>query len=137
MAIGPSHILSVPVPTFLPAHTLSSSPLSAPVTSPAPLFLSSNSHTEQAMEQAAQEPSRHGPWTLEQLRAALKQPEVIASGGVVLWLLLMDIAVCIHRRRRAGVHLGPGEKVKWTHRLVRPSLGPARTLQGLRPLAWC
>uniref|UniRef100_A0A8D0YNX2 Uncharacterized protein n=1 Tax=Sus scrofa TaxID=9823 RepID=A0A8D0YNX2_PIG len=60
------------------------------------------------MEQAAQEPSRHGPWTLEQLRAALKQPEVIASGGVVLWLLLMGIAVCIHRRRRAGVHLGPG-----------------------------
>ncbi|XP_047608139.1 roundabout homolog 4 isoform X1 [Phacochoerus africanus] len=63
---------------------------------------------EQAMEQAAQEPSRHGPWTLEQLRAALKQPEVIASGGVVLWLLLMGTAVCIHRRRRAGVHLGPG-----------------------------
>lgn len=68
------------------------------------------------MEQAAQEPSAHGPWTLEQLRAALRRPEVIASGGVVLWLLLLGTAVCIHRRRRAGVHLGPGEKVKWTPR---------------------
>ncbi|KAB0390829.1 hypothetical protein E2I00_007152 [Balaenoptera physalus] len=63
---------------------------------------------EQAVEQAAQEPSAHGPWTLEQLRAALRQPEVIASGGVVLWLLLLGTAVCVHRRRRAGVHLGPG-----------------------------
>ncbi|XP_058926285.1 roundabout homolog 4 isoform X2 [Kogia breviceps] len=63
---------------------------------------------EQAVEQAAQEPSAHGPWTLEQLRAALRRPEVIASGGVVLWLLLLGTAVCVHRRRRAGVHLGPG-----------------------------
>ncbi|XP_032497428.1 roundabout homolog 4 isoform X4 [Phocoena sinus] len=70
--------------------------------SPVCLFL------EQAVEQAAQEPSAHGPWTLEQLRAALRRPEVIASGGVVLWLLLLGTAVCIHRRRRAGVHLGPG-----------------------------
>ncbi|XP_060160216.1 roundabout homolog 4 isoform X4 [Globicephala melas] len=70
--------------------------------SPVCLFL------EQAVEQALQEPSAHGPWTLEQLRAALRRPEVIASGGVVLWLLLLGTAVCIHRRRRAGVHLGPG-----------------------------
>ncbi|XP_059873718.1 roundabout homolog 4 isoform X6 [Delphinus delphis] len=70
--------------------------------SPVCLFL------EQAVEQALQERSAHGPWTLEQLRAALRRPEVIASGGVVLWLLLLGTAVCIHRRRRAGVHLGPG-----------------------------
>lgn len=70
--------------------------------SPVCLFL------EQAVEQALQEPSAHGPWTLEQLRAAFRRPEVIASGGVVLWLLLLGTAVCIHRRRRAGVHLGPG-----------------------------
>ncbi|XP_057551850.1 roundabout homolog 4 isoform X3 [Hippopotamus amphibius kiboko] len=63
---------------------------------------------DQAMERAAQEPSAHGPWTLEQLRAALRRPEVIASGAVVLWLLLLGTAMCIHRRRRAGVHLGPG-----------------------------
>uniref|UniRef100_A0A8B9YHK8 Roundabout homolog 4 n=2 Tax=Bos TaxID=9903 RepID=A0A8B9YHK8_BOSMU len=63
---------------------------------------------EQAMERAAQQPIAHSPWTLEQLWAALKRPEVIASGGVVLWLLLLGIAVCIHRRRRAGVRLGPG-----------------------------
>ncbi|XP_061023373.1 roundabout homolog 4 isoform X1 [Dama dama] len=63
---------------------------------------------EQAMERAAQQPNAHSPWTLEQLWAALKRPEVIASGGVVLWLLLLGTAVCIHRRRRAGVHLGPG-----------------------------
>ncbi|KAB1254911.1 Roundabout-like protein 4, partial [Camelus dromedarius] len=63
---------------------------------------------EQAMERAAREPSAHGPWTLEQLRAALRRPEVIASGGVVLWLLLLGTAVCIHRRRRSGMHLGPG-----------------------------
>ncbi|KAF4009710.1 hypothetical protein G4228_001067 [Cervus hanglu yarkandensis] len=62
----------------------------------------------QAMERAAQQPNVHSPWTLEQLWAALKRPEVIASGGVVLWLLLLGTAVCIHRRRRAGVHLGPG-----------------------------
>uniref|UniRef100_A0A2K6EPD1 Roundabout guidance receptor 4 n=1 Tax=Propithecus coquereli TaxID=379532 RepID=A0A2K6EPD1_PROCO len=63
---------------------------------------------EQAMERAAREPREHGPWILEQLRATLRRPEVIASGGVVLWLLLLGTAVCIHRRRRAGVHLGPG-----------------------------
>lgn len=63
---------------------------------------------EQAMERATREPSEHGPWTLEQLRATLKRPEVIATCGVVLWLLLLGTAVCIHRRRRAGVHLGPG-----------------------------
>ncbi|OWK17397.1 hypothetical protein Celaphus_00013515 [Cervus elaphus hippelaphus] len=68
----------------------------------------SNSLTGQAMERAAQQPNAHSPWTLEQLWAALKRPEVIASGGVVLWLLLLGTAVCIHRRRRAGVHLGPG-----------------------------
>ncbi|XP_050611618.1 roundabout homolog 4 isoform X4 [Macaca thibetana thibetana] len=62
---------------------------------------------EQAMERATREPSEHGPWTLEQLRATLKRPEVIATCGVVLWLLLLGTAVCIHRRRRAGVHLGP------------------------------
>lgn len=82
------------------------------------LILSSNSLTEQAMERAAQQPSAHSPWTLEQLWVALKRPEVIASGGVVLWLLLLGTAVCIHRRRRAGVRLGPGEQVKrprrWT-----------------------
>ncbi|XP_017379446.1 roundabout homolog 4 isoform X1 [Cebus imitator] len=63
---------------------------------------------EQAMERATREPSEPRPWTLEQLRATLKRPEVIASCGVVLWLLLLGTAVCIHRRRRAGVHLGPG-----------------------------
>ncbi|XP_030186742.1 roundabout homolog 4 isoform X1 [Lynx canadensis] len=62
---------------------------------------------ERTMERATQELS-DGPWTLEQLRAALRRPEVIASGGVVLWLLLLGTAVCVHRRRRAGVHLGPG-----------------------------
>ncbi|XP_029771009.1 roundabout homolog 4 isoform X1 [Suricata suricatta] len=62
---------------------------------------------ERTMERATQEPS-DGPWTLEQLRAALRRPEVIASGGVVLWLLLLGTAVCVHRQRKAGVHLGPG-----------------------------
>ena len=80
-----------------------------------PLPLSSASHTEQAMERATQEPSEHGPWTLEQLRATLKRPEVIATCGVALWLLLLGTAVCIHRRRRAGVHLGPGESLRGTH----------------------
>ncbi|XP_008534220.2 roundabout homolog 4 [Equus przewalskii] len=63
---------------------------------------------EQAMERATREPSDHSSWTLEQLKAALRRPEVIASGGVVLWLLLLGTAVCVHRRRQAGVHLGPG-----------------------------
>ncbi|ELK09791.1 Roundabout like protein 4 [Pteropus alecto] len=63
---------------------------------------------EQAMERAAREPNDHGPWTLEQLRATLRRPEVIASGGIVLWLLLLGTAVCVHHRRRAAVHLGPG-----------------------------
>ncbi|KAF3823698.1 hypothetical protein GH733_007166 [Mirounga leonina] len=62
---------------------------------------------ERAMERATQELS-DGPWTLEQLRDTLKRPEVIAGGGVLLWLLLLGTAVCVHRRRRAGVHLGPG-----------------------------
>ncbi|KAM6158636.1 LOW QUALITY PROTEIN: roundabout homolog 4 [Rhynchocyon petersi] len=63
---------------------------------------------EQAMEQAAQEPSSHGPWTLEQLKATLRQPDVIISLGVLLWLLFLGAVICIHHRRRAGVHLGPG-----------------------------
>ncbi|XP_049713199.1 roundabout homolog 4 isoform X1 [Elephas maximus indicus] len=63
---------------------------------------------EQAMERAAREPSDHGPWTLEQLRATLRRPEVIASAGVMLWLLLLGTAVCVHYRRRTGMHLGPG-----------------------------
>ncbi|XP_062054432.1 roundabout homolog 4 [Lepus europaeus] len=63
---------------------------------------------EQTMEQAAWEPSEHSFWTLEQLKATFTRPEVIATGAVVLWFLLLGIAVCIHRRRRAGVHLGPG-----------------------------
>ncbi|XP_037697787.1 roundabout homolog 4 isoform X2 [Choloepus didactylus] len=63
---------------------------------------------EQAMERAAQEPSDQGPWSLEQLRATLRRPEIIASGAVMLWLLLLGIAVCVQRRRRARVHLGPG-----------------------------
>uniref|UniRef100_A0A8C6EM40 Roundabout homolog 4 n=1 Tax=Marmota marmota marmota TaxID=9994 RepID=A0A8C6EM40_MARMA len=65
-------------------------------------------HLEQTSERSAREPSKHGLWTLEQLRATLRRPEVIASGGVLLWLLLLGTAVCIHRRRQAGVHLGPG-----------------------------
>lgn len=65
------------------------------------------------MERATQELS-DGPWTLEQLRATLRRPEVIAGGGVLLWLLLLGTAVCVHRRHRAGVHLGPGERMKWT-----------------------
>lgn len=63
---------------------------------------------EQVMERAAREPSDQGPWILEQLRSTLRRPEVIASGGIVLWLLLLGTAVCVHRRRRTGVHLGPG-----------------------------
>ncbi|KAL6090852.1 hypothetical protein STEG23_037157 [Scotinomys teguina] len=63
---------------------------------------------EQAMEQSAQDPSKHTSWTLDQLRATLRQPEVIASGAVLLWLLLLGIAVCIYRRHKARVHLGPG-----------------------------
>uniref|UniRef100_A0A8C0T1H0 Roundabout homolog 4 n=2 Tax=Canis lupus TaxID=9612 RepID=A0A8C0T1H0_CANLF len=62
---------------------------------------------ERTMERATQELS-DGPWTLEQLRATLRRPEVIAGGGVLLWLVLLGTAVCVHRRRRAGVHLGPG-----------------------------
>ncbi|MBV99467.1 Roundabout 4, partial [Eschrichtius robustus] len=108
---GPTQTHSGPISAFLsPRSRFRLLPLVCPTltASAAPSPLSSSSHTEQAVEQAAQEPSAHGPWTLEQLRAALRQPEVIASGGVVLWLLLLGTAVCVHRRRRAGVHLGPG-----------------------------
>ncbi|XP_008833250.1 roundabout homolog 4 [Nannospalax galili] len=63
---------------------------------------------EQTMEQSARDPSKPAPWTLEQLRTTLSRPEIIASGVVLLWLLLLGIAVCIYRRRRAGLHLGPG-----------------------------
>ncbi|XP_055971050.1 roundabout homolog 4 [Sorex fumeus] len=63
---------------------------------------------EQPVEQAAREPGSRAPWTLKQLKAALARPEVIASGAVGLWLLLLGTAVCVHRRRRAGMHLGPG-----------------------------
>ncbi|XP_048199679.1 roundabout homolog 4 isoform X1 [Perognathus longimembris pacificus] len=63
---------------------------------------------EQPMEQSVREPSEQGPWSLEWLRATLKRPEVIASGAVLLWLLLLGTVVCIYRRRRAGMHLGPG-----------------------------
>ncbi|XP_038180151.1 roundabout homolog 4 isoform X1 [Arvicola amphibius] len=70
--------------------------------SPVCLFL------EQAMEQSARDPSKHAFWTLDQLRATLRRPEVIASGAVLLWLLLLGLAVCIYRRCKARVHLGPG-----------------------------
>ncbi|XP_045441430.1 roundabout homolog 4 isoform X1 [Pipistrellus kuhlii] len=63
---------------------------------------------EQTTDRATREPRDPGPWILEQLRAAFKRPEVIATGGVLLWLLLLVTTVCIHRRRRAGMHLGPG-----------------------------
>ncbi|XP_012785951.2 roundabout homolog 4 isoform X1 [Ochotona princeps] len=63
---------------------------------------------EQSMERATWDPSKPGVWTLEQLKATLMRPEIIATGAVVLWLLLLGTAVCIHRRRRAGLHLGPG-----------------------------
>ncbi|XP_003472616.2 roundabout homolog 4 isoform X1 [Cavia porcellus] len=63
---------------------------------------------EKPMEQSAQEPSEQGPWALEWLRATVRRPEVIASGGVLLWLLLLGIAVCIYRRHQARVHMGPG-----------------------------
>lgn len=72
------------------------------------------------MERATQE-LRDGPWILEQLRATLKRPEVIAGGGVLLWLLLLGTAVCVHRRHRAGVHLGPGERRRWMPRRSRPN----------------
>ncbi|GAB1294037.1 Roundabout homolog 4 [Apodemus speciosus] len=62
----------------------------------------------QAMGQSARDPSEQVPWTLDQLKATLRRPEVIASGAVLLWLLLLSTAVCIYRRRKAGVHLGPG-----------------------------
>ncbi|XP_006892907.1 PREDICTED: roundabout homolog 4 [Elephantulus edwardii] len=63
---------------------------------------------EQAMERAAREPSSHGPWTLEKLRATLRRPEVIISLGVLLWLLFLGTVMCIYHRCQAGVHLGPG-----------------------------
>ncbi|XP_004874533.1 roundabout homolog 4 isoform X3 [Heterocephalus glaber] len=87
---------SSPVCLLLDSHCLTCTPLS------------STFYTEQAMERSARELSELGPWTLERLRATLKRPEVIASGGVLLWLLLLGIAVCIYRRRQARVHMGPG-----------------------------
>ncbi|KAM5246027.1 roundabout homolog 4 [Ctenodactylus gundi] len=63
---------------------------------------------EQSLERASREPSEHNPWTLEWLRATLRRTEVIASGAVLLWLLVLGTAMCIYRRRQAGVHLGPG-----------------------------
>lgn len=75
---------------------------------PAPA-LSSKSPTEQTTDRAAREPQDAGPWLLEQLRAAVKRPEVLATAGVALWLLLLGTTVCVHRRRRAGLRLGPGE----------------------------
>nr|XP_045001817.1 roundabout homolog 4 isoform X1 [Jaculus jaculus] len=70
--------------------------------SPVCLFL------EQAMERSARDPMEHASWTLEWLRATMRRPEVIASGAILLWLMMMGIAVCIYRRHQAGVHLGPG-----------------------------
>lgn len=98
-------------PSSLPAPT---SPFQLPLIPvlTCPLALNSKSHAEQAMEQAAQEPNDQGPWTLEKLRDTLRRPEVIASGGIVLWLLLLGTVVCVHRRHRAGMHLGPGERMK-------------------------
>nr|XP_012607980.1 roundabout homolog 4 isoform X3 [Microcebus murinus] len=109
-AHGPQPYPAPPFPPFPPpASHFQLLPLVCWTLTPRlPLCLSSAPHTEQAMERAAREPLEHGPWILEQLRATLRRPEVIASGGIVLWLLLLGIAVCIHRRRRAGVHLGPG-----------------------------
>lgn len=72
------------------------------------------------MERATREPRDRGPWTLEQLRATLRRPEVIATGAVVLWLLLLGTTVCVHRRRRAGMHLGPGEGVTCTQGVRTP-----------------
>lgn len=84
------------------------------------------------MERAAQQPSAHSPWTLEQLWAALKRPEVIASGGVVLaWLLMLGTAVYPPRGAEAGSRLGPGEQVKRLAGGLWPSLGPARMQQAL------
>ncbi|XP_031816809.1 roundabout homolog 4 isoform X1 [Sarcophilus harrisii] len=70
--------------------------------SPVCLFL------EKALERAAPDSVGLGSQTLEQLQAALRRPEVIASGGAVLWLLLLGAAVCVHRRRKARAHLGMG-----------------------------
>lgn len=81
------------------------------------------------MERAAREPNDQGPWTLEQLKSTLRRPEVIASGGIVLWLLLLGTAVCIHRRRQTGMHLGPGERMRGTLG-GQASLGPVRMLRG-------
>ncbi|XP_072467545.1 roundabout homolog 4 [Notamacropus eugenii] len=70
--------------------------------SPVCLFL------EKALERTARDSVGLGPQTLQQLQAALRRPEVIASGGAVLWLLLLGAAVCVHRRRKARAHLGMG-----------------------------
>lgn len=94
---------------FLLHHQLLCLVSGSPIVPLAP-SLSSTSHTEQAMEQLARDPSKHAFWTLDQLRATLRRPEVIASGAVLLWLLLLGLAVCIYRHRKARVHLGPGER---------------------------
>ncbi|XP_020856243.1 roundabout homolog 4 isoform X2 [Phascolarctos cinereus] len=70
--------------------------------SPVCLFL------EKTLERTARDSVGLGPQTLQQLQAALRRPEVIASGGAVLWLLLLGAAVCVHRRRKARAHLGMG-----------------------------
>lgn len=119
---SPPSFLSAPTSHFQPLSLLCLTPSASPAPTP-----ELPSHTEQAMEQAAQEPSDRSPWSLEHLRATLRRPEVIATGGVVLWLLLLGITVCVHRRRRAGVHLGPGETVKWTPWVLSEHCGGVRS----------
>ncbi|XP_047375621.1 roundabout homolog 4 isoform X2 [Sciurus carolinensis] len=72
---------------------------------------------EQTSERAAREPREPHFWTLERLRATLTRPEVIASGGVLLWLLLLGTAVCIHHRRRAGLYRYTSEDAILKHRM--------------------
>lgn len=133
-ASGPTQTHPGPFPPFpLPAHA--ASPLSAHLHC---LILSSNSLTEQAMERAAQQPSAHSPWTPEQLWAALKRPEVIASGGAVLWLLMLGTGRVSTAGAELGVRLGPGEQVKLPSQVDWLAfLGPARMQQSFGPLARC
>ena len=118
-----------PDPSRPPFHH-SLSPLMHPAPPPLSahlhcLVLSSNSPTEQAMERAAQQPSVHSPWTLEQLWAALKRPEVIASGGVVLWLLLLLLS-------RFSVSDSVRPHRRQPTRLPRPWDSPGSILAGPR-----